>query len=132
MSAIRGAVRQGMAAASPTLLTPEEAAVIARCSIKTVRRAYAAGALTAYRRRGSRAVLLDNDDVVAWAQGEMLRPTAPTTSAPESSPSRRSAAQRARRADDPSRTRRLASQLRFDLSADALRDRRNAKAEAGA
>ena len=106
--------------------------MIARCSIKTVRRAYAAGVLTAYRRRGSRAVLLDNDDVVAWAQGEMLRPTPPTTSAPESNPSRRSAAQRARRADDPSRTRRLASQLRFDLYADALRDRRNAKAEAGA
>lgn len=35
-----------MAAASPTLLTPEEAAAIARCSVKTVRRAYASGALT--------------------------------------------------------------------------------------
>ena len=129
MSAIRGAVRQGMAAASPTLLTPEEAAVIARCSIKTVRRAYATGALTAYRRRGSRAVLLDNDDVVSWAQGEMLRPTARTLSALESKPDRRSVAKRAVRADEPSRTRKLARQLRFDLSADALRDRRNATAE---
>ncbi len=55
-----------MAAASPTLFTPEEAAAIARCSVKTARRAYATGALTDYLRRGSRAVLLDNQDVLAW------------------------------------------------------------------
>jgi hypothetical protein len=67
-----------MAAASLTLLTPVEAARIARCSIKTVRRAYATGALIAYRRRGSRAVLLDNQDVLAWARGELLQPTART------------------------------------------------------
>ena len=64
-----------MAAASPTLLTAEEAAAIARCSVKTVRRAYATGALTAYRRRGSRAVLLDSRDVLAWVQGQILQPT---------------------------------------------------------
>ena len=64
-----------MAAASPNLLTPEEAAVIARCSVKTVRRAYATGALTAYRRRGSRAVLLDNQDVLEWVRGQILQPT---------------------------------------------------------
>jgi hypothetical protein len=34
---------------SPALLTAEEAAAIARCSVKTVRRAYATGALVAYR-----------------------------------------------------------------------------------
>lgn len=67
-----------MAAASPMLLTAEEAATIARCSIKTVRRAYTTGALTAYRRRGSRAVLLDNQDVLAWARGQVLRPAAQT------------------------------------------------------
>ena len=55
-----------MAVHRPTYLTPEEAAAIARCSIRTVRRAYKSGALVAYRRRGSRAVLLDNDDVLAW------------------------------------------------------------------
>ena len=64
-----------MAAASPNLLTAEEAAAIARCSVKTVRRAYATGALVAYRRRGSRAVLLDHQDVLAWVQGEILQPT---------------------------------------------------------
>ena len=49
--------------------------MIARCSVKTVRRAYATGALIAYRRRGSRAVLLDNRDVLAWVHGEILQPT---------------------------------------------------------
>ena len=63
---------------SPTLLTAEEAAAIARCSVKTVRRAYATGALVAYRRRGSRAVLLDRRDVLAWVQGETLKPVVPT------------------------------------------------------
>ena len=115
---------RGMAAASPNLLTPEEAAVIARCSVKTVRRAYATGALTAYRRRGSRAVLLDNQDVLAWVRGQILQPTAPTTPALESDarptpqPESREAGRRA------ARTPKLGSQLRFDLSADALRDRR--------
>ena len=64
--------------ASPTLLTAEEAAAIGRCSVKTVRRAYATGALVAYRRRGSRAVLLDRRDVLAWVQGEILKPVVPT------------------------------------------------------
>ena len=95
-----------------------------RCSIKTVRRAYANGALTAYRRKGSRAVLLESDDVVAWAQGELLRPSSMPASARESTPGQRSASKRARRADEPTRGRKLVSQLRFDLSADALRDRR--------
>jgi hypothetical protein len=61
----------------PTLLTAEEAAAIGRCSVKTVRRAYATGALVAYRRRGSRAVLLDRRDVLAWVQGETLKPVVP-------------------------------------------------------
>lgn len=118
-----------MSAASPALLTAEEAATIARCSIKTVRRAYATGALTAYRRRGSRAVLLDSDDVVAWAQGELLQPAPSARSVPEPKPGRRSAAKRARRADGPTRARKLVSQLRFDLSADSLRDRRDARTQ---
>ena len=103
--------------------------MIARCSIKTVRRAYANGALTAYRRRGSRAVLLDNRDVLAWAQGQMLQPTAGTAQALELKPVRRSAGKSARRADEPSRRPKLGSQLRLDLSADALRDRRSARTE---
>jgi excisionase family DNA binding protein len=118
-----------MTAASPTLLTPEEAARIARCSIKTVRRAYATGALTAYRRRGSRAVLLDNQDVLAWAQGEILQPTARRMPNLESKPVRPSARKSASRVDERGRTPKLGSQQRFDLSADALRERRSAKTD---
>jgi len=118
-----------MSAASPALLTVEEAARIGRCSIKTVRRAYATGALTAYRRRGSRVVLLDSDDVVAWAQGELLQPRRGTTSAAEFKAGQRSVTKRARRAEEATRARKLVSQLRFDLSADALRDRRVARTE---
>ena len=110
-----------MAAASPNLLTPEEAAVIARCSVKTVRRAYATGALTAYRRRGSRAVLLDNQDVLAWVHGQLLQPTARAISTPESPQAR----QPTRRVDGVARTSKLGGQLRFDLSKDALRGRRS-------
>ena len=119
-----------MAAASPNLLTPEEAAVIARCSVKTVRRAYATGALTAYRRRGSRAVLLDNQDVLEWVQGQLLQPTTPTTPADRiHAHATREPERPPRRVDQPARTPKLGSQLRFDLSADALRDRRRSKTE---
>jgi hypothetical protein len=103
--------------------------MIARCSIKTVRRAYATGALTAYRRRGSRAVLLDNQDVLAWAQGQLVQPTARTKAALESSPARPSPRPSTRRTDDGAHTPRLGSQQRFDLSANALRDRRSSKTE---
>ncbi len=118
-----------MAAFSPTLLTPEEAAVIARCSVKTVRRAYASGALTANRRRGSRAVLLDNKDVLEWVQGQLLEPTNPTVPPIESMPTRPRTRKTARRIDEPERTPKLGSQVRFDLSADALRQRRSLRTE---
>jgi excisionase family DNA binding protein len=118
-----------MTAASPTLLTPEEAAAIARCSVKTVRRAYATGALRAYRRRGSRAVLLDNKDVLAWVRGDILQPTA-RPQASDSDPVRPPVPRSTRRADERGRTPKLGSQLRIDLSADALRDRRGSKTEA--
>ncbi len=117
-----------MTAASPTLLTPEEAAAIARCSVKTVRRAYATGALRAYRRRVSRAVLLDNRDVLIWARGQILQPTARPL-ARESHLARSSAAKSIRRADAPGRTPKLGTQLRVDLSADALREHRGSKKE---
>jgi excisionase family DNA binding protein len=120
-----------ISADSPALLTVEEAARIGRCSIKTVRRAYATGALTAYRRRGSRAVLLDSDDVVAWAQGELLQPAGATTPASEFKAGRRFAAKPARRGEEPTRAAKLASQLRFDVSSEALRARRKAQTEPG-
>jgi excisionase family DNA binding protein len=118
-----------MATVSPTLLTPEEAAAIARCSVKTVRRAYATGSLTAYRRRGSRAVLLDNQDVLQWVQGQLLQPTTPTRPPIESRPARPQTRKTARQVDQPARTPELGSQLRFDLSAEALRYRRGSRTE---
>lgn len=108
----------------PTLLTPEEAATVARCSIKTVRRAYTNGALTAYRRRGSRAVLLDPDDVRLWVRGQLVRPSAPPTDS--SRPRRRSTENSTH---ETPRQRASRSQLRLDLSADALRAHRNSKAD---
>lgn len=114
---------------SPTLLTAEEAAAIARCSVKTVRRANAIGALVAYRRGGSRAVLLDRRDVLAWVHGETLKPVVPTMA--EIDPMRAGApAQRLGRQQRHAAT--AASpggQARFDLSAEALRERRAAKVE---
>ena len=118
-----------MTAASPTLLTPEEAAAIARCSVKTVRRAYATGALTAYRRRGSRAVLLDRRDILVWVRGQIVQPTVRATPPLESDSAQRSSRERAPRIDDGARAPKLGSQMRFDVSADALRDRRNSKTE---
>lgn len=114
---------------SPTLLTAEEAAAIARCSVKTVRRAYATGALVAYRRRGSRAVLLDRRDVLAWVHGETLKPVVPTMA--EIDPMRAGAP--AQRLDRQQRhavaAARLGGPPRFDLSAAALRERRASNVE---
>jgi excisionase family DNA binding protein len=113
----------------PTLLTAEEAATIGRCSVKTVRRAYATGALVAYRRRGSRAVLLDRRDVLAWVHGETLKPVVPTMA--EIDPMR--AGGPAQRLDRQQRRAVTAARLggppRFDLSAAALRERRASNVE---
>jgi excisionase family DNA binding protein len=114
---------------SPTLLTVEEAAAIGRCSVKTVRRAYATGALVAYRRGGSRAVLLDRRDVLAWVQGEIVKPVVPTMA--ENDPARAGApAQRLGRQQSQAGTAgRPGGRARFDLSAAALRERRAATVE---
>ena len=119
----------GMTAASPKLLTPEEAASIARCSIKTVRRAYATGALTAYRRRGSRAVLLDNQDVLEWARGSLLQPTVQTTAPLESMSRKPQGRTPSRKFENGVRTAKRRSRQRFDLSANGLRERRTSKTE---
>ena len=112
---------------SPTLLTAEEAAAIARCSVKTVRRAYATGALVAYRRRGSRAVLLDRRDVLAWVPGEILKPVVPTMA--EIDPVRAPAQRLGRQQSQAGTAARPGGRARFDLSAAALRERRAAKVE---
>jgi excisionase family DNA binding protein len=115
-----------VAVGKPALLTPEEAAAIARCSVKTVRRAYASGVLTAYRRRGSRAVLLDSQDVMEWAQGEIVKPAARTIQTTKSVSSRQRTRKIVKHADQTGRAPKLGDQQRFDLSAGALRERRSA------
>jgi excisionase family DNA binding protein len=131
-SRILGPSERSVSSPNPTLLTPEEAAAIARCSIKTVRRAYASGALIAYRRGGSRAVLLDNKDVLAWAQGEILEPTVPRTKSPMSLVSRSEKRGLSDTVKQAASISKLGSQRRFDLSADAVHDRRNSKTHASA
>jgi excisionase family DNA binding protein len=118
-----------MAIARPALLTVDEAAVIARCSIKTVRRAYASGALTAYRRRGSRAVLLNNEDVLEWAQGQVVQPNPRFMQPSPPEPAPRPGRKPIKRGDRLSRAAAFGSQHRFDLSAEALRERRNSNTE---
>ncbi len=115
-----------MDATSPQFLTPDEAAALARCSIKTVRRAYGSGALVAYRRRGSRAVVLDPQDVLEWARGELLQPKARPPDPAEHSASE----QRRRKTIKPgdSRSPKLGNQQRFDVSAKALRERGRGRA----
>jgi hypothetical protein len=96
---------------------------MARCSLKTVRRAYTTGALTAYRRRGSRAVLLDPRDVLAWATGEIVEPIRPMPALDEPAAARPEVP---RRVGPDVLTSRVASQSSFDLSASSLRARRTA------
>jgi excisionase family DNA binding protein len=118
-----------MAAAVSHILTVEEAAQVARCSVKTVRRAYTRGALTAYRRGGSRAVVLERNDVLAWVHGEMLGVQASTT---PPAPARAAGERRrggSNRATPEGRVPRLGDQVRFDLSTDALRARRAAASQ---
>ena len=116
----------GLVGAGPALLTVEEAAVIARCSVKTVRRAYTTGALTAYRRRGSRAVLLDPGDVRVWLQGQLVHPTVPAV-APQ--PSRSHGRKLAVARGSLSQQGAVAGRPRFDFSVDALRERRRANGD---
>jgi excisionase family DNA binding protein len=118
-----------MTSLDPTLLTADEAAAIARCSVKTVRRAYANGALVAYRRRGSRAVLLARQDVVEWAQGQVVEPTRsvpPAAGSVSVPPLPRRAI---RKTGPQGRASRLVTEQRVDLSVDALRDRRGQRIE---
>jgi excisionase family DNA binding protein len=117
---------QGAADLLPALLTVEEAAAIARCSIKTVRRAYTNGSLTAYRRRGSRAILLDPEDVRTWARGELLSPAHLRLDSSRCDRPAHSSASPRRHAPAAN----LAAQLRFDLSTRSLRARRSSQSDA--
>jgi excisionase family DNA binding protein len=52
------------------LLTPTEAARLARCSVRTLRRAYWSGRLPAYRSLGGRNVRLLREEVIAFFLAE--------------------------------------------------------------
>jgi len=72
---------------SAPYLTVEEAAKLARCNPKTIRRAFTDGRLRAFR--PAHRVLLREDDVRAWVEGRSAVEVAPGR--------RRSAAPRSRR-----------------------------------
>jgi hypothetical protein len=68
-------------------------------------------------------VLLDRKDVLAWAQGQTVRPTTPSTPLADAAPTPSRMRTFAKGVDQ---TKRLSeSELRFDLSSDALRYRRS-------
>lgn len=113
-----------MTSSNPTLLTADEAAKLARCSVTTVRRAYTKGALIAYRRRGSRAVVFDDRDVVAWAQGEPVTPPAPNAAARRGSTRGNRPSTARGRGVARASTSAQAPQPRVDISAAALGARR--------
>lgn len=69
----------------PELLTPAEAALMARCSLRTLRRAYSSGSLPAYRSPGGRSVKLLRQEVVAF----FLAEAASEPSSPRLRPRRR-------------------------------------------
>ena len=56
----------------PAYLTVSEAAQLARCSEKTIRRAFAAGRLRAFRPAGR--VLLREDELRAWVERRAAAP----------------------------------------------------------
>ena len=105
--------------AAPKLITSKQAASIGCCAVRTVRRAYLSGLLTAHRRRGSRAVVLDEAEVYAWAQAEPVRPP---TRGPASS--RAPSGIRPAEAPRPARRPRLGESPVLDLSDEALAARR--------
>jgi excisionase family DNA binding protein len=54
------------------MLTPGAAAEVAGCSVKTIRRAYSAGTLVAYRDGGGRGVRIRYGDLRDWMMAEVV------------------------------------------------------------
>lgn len=54
------------------LLAPRDAAQIATRSVRTIRRAYSSGRLTAFRDRGGRGVRIRYGDLRDWMMGEEI------------------------------------------------------------
>jgi excisionase family DNA binding protein len=63
-------VNNPISTAGEELLTPAEAAMLARCSLRTLRRAYASGGLAAYRSPGGRSIRLLRHEVIAFFLAE--------------------------------------------------------------
>ena len=59
------------------LLTPAAAAAIAMRSVRTIRRAYMSGRLSAYRDRSGRGVRILYGDLRRWMMGEEIAPRDP-------------------------------------------------------
>lgn len=57
------------------LLAPSEAAEIATRSVRTIRRAYSSGRLTAFRDRSGRGVRIRYRDLRSWMMGEEISET---------------------------------------------------------
>ena len=67
LQAARDRLQDDHVATAP-YLTVEEAARLARCNPKTIRRAFTSGSLRAFR--PAHRVLLREDDVRAWVEGQ--------------------------------------------------------------
>ena len=66
------------------LLTPARAAAIARRSVRTIRRAYTSGRLTAFRDGGGRGVRIRYHDLRGWMmREEVVPPHGTSPAAPE-------------------------------------------------
>jgi excisionase family DNA binding protein len=63
------------------LLSPTSAAQIAQRSVRTIRRAYASGELTAFRDGGGRCVRIRYRDLREWMMSEELSPAQPARGA---------------------------------------------------
>jgi excisionase family DNA binding protein len=79
--------RNATTSARPAYLTVHEAAALARCEHKSVRRAIAAGRLRAFRPINK--LLIRDDDARAWIEGRPTTTTAPRPELAPPAPSRR-------------------------------------------
>jgi hypothetical protein len=73
--------------AKDELISPAAAAQIANRSVRTIRRAYLSGRLSAYRDRGGRGVRILYGDLRQWMMGEEIALPDHTTPTPTPAPS---------------------------------------------
>jgi hypothetical protein len=117
-----GALKGHGSFADDDLLSAEMAATIAERSVRTIRRAYAGGALVAYRDGGGRGVRIRYGDLRDWLLREPVAATSPPTV---------SAGRPAGRVDDRRRDGRPAESQNLALLNAARRRRRKRREPAG-